>query len=82
MKLQFRFRTPTERRFSLSGMLMGASAGIGGLLHQTPVENQVTQMGPMKKHSLNEPVDFKEFMLRQNRILADEDGYRLKDYIK
>uniref|UniRef100_A0AC34GWT6 Uncharacterized protein n=1 Tax=Panagrolaimus sp. ES5 TaxID=591445 RepID=A0AC34GWT6_9BILA len=69
--------SPRERRFSITGMLMGASAGIGGLVRQGSVD---TAPPPPKKLSLSEHVDFKEFMRRQNRALSDEDGFRSKDY--
>ena len=70
--------SPRERRFSITGMLMGASAGIGGLVRQSSVNSDVA--APPKKLSLSEHVDFKEFMRRQNRALSDEDGFRSKDY--
>ena len=76
---QFNFSSPTERRFSISGMLMGATAGIGGLVRQSSVDQTVP---PMKKNSVTEQVDFKEFMRRQSRVLSDDDGFRIKDYVK
>uniref|UniRef100_A0A7E4V2C0 Transmembrane protein n=1 Tax=Panagrellus redivivus TaxID=6233 RepID=A0A7E4V2C0_PANRE len=72
--------SPTQRRFSLSGMLLGATAGIGGLVRQGSQTSGTES--PPKKMSITETVDFKEFMRRQSRALSDEDGFGFnpKDY--
>uniref|UniRef100_A0AC35F9W5 Uncharacterized protein n=1 Tax=Panagrolaimus sp. PS1159 TaxID=55785 RepID=A0AC35F9W5_9BILA len=74
--------SPRERRFSITGMLMGGVSGIGGLgmVRQSSVNSDVVVAPPPKKFSMTEHVDLKEFMRRQNRALSDDDGFRSKDY--